>query len=597
MPESTPPSVGGRYRLSEELGRGGMGVVWSAHDEVLDRAVALKQVLLPDWVAAKEREQAFTRVLREARSAARLRHPGVITIHDVVMHEGSPWIVMELLPAESLHEVVDRWGPLTEDVAVEIGVKLLDALHAAHAVGITHRDVKPGNVLLLDDGGVVLTDFGVAHVADSPTITGTGMLLGSPAFMAPERLEGRPATAASDLWALGATLYTAVEGDPPYRGPTPVAVLASILMSEPRPMERADRLRGVIAGLMAKDPGERMDFSTARAALVRAGGHPEVTGSRALADLVRLADEAEARGGLGTSSSGWFRSPAVDHSTAGRTSAPHRTGTGWEARGADMRRAPADQAPSDQTPDVHGHGSGVHERGSGVHERGSGVHERGSGVHERGSGVHEDRRRHSGSSHHDDDAGPFTHHLGADLEHGAPDGLAPRDTGTWRAPLAGVGAALTLVGLAGYSLPRLLRQLSVDGVAFSPLLATAVMTTGLTLVALCVRGDLLSGNRVAEWALRLLPLVALQASVTDWLGAQPTAPTSHILLAAWSGAVAARAWMIAKPPAAALGTAAVGFTLAAMAQANHLKPEVVAISWFLTVLWMIWAARRTSAGV
>ncbi|NUT43586.1 MAG: serine/threonine protein kinase [Thermoactinospora sp.] len=542
MPESTPPSVGGRYRLAEELGRGGMGVVWSAHDEVLDRAVALKQVLLPDWVAAKEREQAFTRVLREARSAARLRHPGVITIHDVVMHEGSPWIVMELLPAESLHEVVDRWGPLTEDVAVEIGVKLLDALHAAHAVGITHRDVKPGNVLLLDDGGVVLTDFGVAHVADSPTITGTGMLLGSPAFMAPERLEGRPATAASDLWALGATLYTAVEGDPPYRGPTPVAVLASILMSEPRPMERADRLRGVIAGLMAKDPGERMDFSTARAALVRAGGHPEVTGSRALADLVRLADEADARGGLGASSSGWFRTPGA--STGASSGAPLEASSG---------------ASSGAT------GASVASRGA--------------------TGASEVRA-------HQVDAEPLTHQLGADLEH---DELAPRDTAAWRAPLTGVGAALTLVGLAGYSLPRLLRQLSIDTTAFSPLLATAVMATGLTLVALCVRGDLLSGNRVAEWALRLLPLVALQAAVTDWLGAQPTAPTSSILLAAWSGAVAARAWTIARPPAAALGTGAVGFTLAAMAQANHLKPEVVAISWFLAALWMIWAARRTSA--
>ncbi|MFI6816235.1 protein kinase [Nonomuraea sp. NPDC050328] len=294
MPDSPPQLVGGRYRLADELGRGGMGVVWRARDEILDRAVALKQVLLPDWVSGKERERAFERVLREARSAARLRHAGVVTIHDVVLDEGYPWIVMELLPAESLHEVVDRWGPLTEEVAVEIGVKLLDALQAAHNAGITHRDVKPGNVLLLDDGGVVLTDFGVAHVADSPTITGTGMLLGSPAFMAPERLEGKPATAASDLWALGATLYNAVEGAPPYRGPTPVAVLAAILMSEPRPPQRAGRLRPVIEGLMARDPADRMSHGAARAALIRAGGHPERTGSRALADLVRQADEAEA---------------------------------------------------------------------------------------------------------------------------------------------------------------------------------------------------------------------------------------------------------------------------------------------------------------
>ncbi|MGV9306865.1 serine/threonine-protein kinase, partial [Nonomuraea sp. NPDC003727] len=290
--------VGGRYLLSDELGRGGMGVVWRAHDQVLDRPVALKQVLVPGWMADKDRERAFARVLREARAAARLRNPYVITIHDVVMDEGHPWIVMELLAASSLAQAVARTGPLPEPVAADIGVKVLDALRTAHTAGITHRDVKPANVLLLDDGGVVLTDFGIAHVADSPTLTATGMLMGSPAYMAPERLEGAPATEASDLWALGATLYTAVEGVPPYPMDSPVAIMAAILMREPRPMRRADRLEGVVLGLMRKDPAERLSHEPAAAALRRVAARPpgeegrRRRGSRALAALVRDPDAA-----------------------------------------------------------------------------------------------------------------------------------------------------------------------------------------------------------------------------------------------------------------------------------------------------------------
>ncbi|WP_431896342.1 protein kinase domain-containing protein [Nonomuraea sp. bgisy101] len=284
--------VGGRYLLSDELGRGGMGAVWRAHDQVLDRPVALKQVLVPGWMGEKDRERAFERVLREARAAARLRNPYVITIHDVVMDEGHPWIVMELLPASSLAQVLERTGPLPEQVAADIGVKVLEALRTAHAAGITHRDVKPANVLLLDDGGVVLTDFGIAHVADSPTLTATGMLMGSPAYMAPERLEGAPASEASDLWALGATLYTAVEGVPPYPMDSPVAVLAAILMREPRPMRLAVRLEGVVQGLLRKDPQERLSHESAAAVLSRVATRSQEetrrrAGSRALAALVR----------------------------------------------------------------------------------------------------------------------------------------------------------------------------------------------------------------------------------------------------------------------------------------------------------------------
>ncbi|MBE1558280.1 serine/threonine-protein kinase [Nonomuraea africana] len=285
--------VGGRYLLAEELGRGGMGAVWRAHDQVLDRPVALKQVLVPGWMGERDRERAFERVLREARATARLRNPYVITIHDVVMDEGHPWIVMELLPASSLEQVLERSGPLPERVVADIGVKLLEALRAAHAAGITHRDVKPANVLLLDDGGVVLTDFGIAHVANSPTLTATGMLMGSPAYMAPERLEGEPAGEASDLWALGATLYAAVEGVPPYPRDSPVAVMAAILMREPRPMRLGARLLPVVEGLLRKSPQERLTAEAASVALAAVAGrrHGGETrrreGSRALAVLVR----------------------------------------------------------------------------------------------------------------------------------------------------------------------------------------------------------------------------------------------------------------------------------------------------------------------
>lgn len=281
--------IGGRYLLSDELGRGGMGTVWRAHDRVLDRAVALKEVAMPPWVAGADRERAYERVLREARATARLRHPGVITIHDVVLDGGRPWIVMELLAAESLADLLVRAGPVPELAVAEIGLKLLEALRAAHEAGITHRDVKPGNVLLVKDGGVVLSDFGIAHVADSATLTASGMLMGSPAYLAPERIEGQAAGPGSDLWALGATLYSAVEGAAPFQGPTPVALLANILMHEARPMRLAQRTKPVIEGLMSKDPAQRLDAGQAMAALVRAGaGHGRMrAGSPALAALVR----------------------------------------------------------------------------------------------------------------------------------------------------------------------------------------------------------------------------------------------------------------------------------------------------------------------
>ncbi|MFI6322148.1 serine/threonine-protein kinase [Nonomuraea sp. NPDC050556] len=259
--------VGGRYRLAGELGRGGMGAVWRAHDELLDRPVALKEVLLPQWVTPEDREQTFARVLREARAAARLRHPSVVTVYDVVTEDGHPWIAMELLPAVSLEERIRSSGPLPEREAARIGLQVLDALRVAHAAGIMHRDIKPANVMLLDDGGVVLTDFGIAQIEGDSQLTASGMLVGSPGFMAPERIQGVKAGAAADLWSLGATLYSAVEGRQPFHRSTPMAVLAAVLTQPQEPMTKADLLRPVIEGLLEKDAAVRMTHADAATAL------------------------------------------------------------------------------------------------------------------------------------------------------------------------------------------------------------------------------------------------------------------------------------------------------------------------------------------
>lgn len=268
--------VGGRYRLAGELGRGGMGVVWRAHDELLDRPVALKEVLLPSSVTQADREEALARVMREARAAARLRHSSVVTIYDVVTEDGHPWIAMELLPAVSLDDRIRDSGPLTEDEAAEMGLQILDALRVAHREGIMHRDIKPANVMLLDGGGAVLTDFGIAQIQGDAKLTATGMLVGSPGFMAPERIEGtKEAGGASDLWSLGATLYAAVEGRQPFHRSTPMAVLAAVLTQPSEPMTNARLLAPVINGLLEKDPEARMTREQAVEALQHLRPEPE----------------------------------------------------------------------------------------------------------------------------------------------------------------------------------------------------------------------------------------------------------------------------------------------------------------------------------
>ncbi|WP_176580269.1 serine/threonine protein kinase [Microtetraspora malaysiensis] len=257
VPEGQGRLVGRRYRLLSPVGRGGMGMVWHAHDVLLDRDVAVKELLLPFGLDQAGLQGAHQRMLREARSAARLSHPGIVTVHDVVEEDGRPWIVMELVRAWSLEQAVRQSGPLPVVQAAEIGVRVLDALRHAHGAGILHRDVKPGNVLLTADR-VVLTDFGIAAIEGDVSITQTGLLMGSPAYIPPERLQGRPITHAADLWSFGATLYAAVEGRPPYEGADAVAVLGSVLTREPARPRRAGALLPVIQGLLRKNPADRI---------------------------------------------------------------------------------------------------------------------------------------------------------------------------------------------------------------------------------------------------------------------------------------------------------------------------------------------------
>jgi eukaryotic-like serine/threonine-protein kinase len=257
--------VAGRYRLLQQLGRGAMGIVWQGRDELLDRDVAVKQIALPPMASEAEERLSFQRTLREARTAARLNHPSVITVFDVVEEDGMPWIVMELIKARPLDQVIAEDGPLTPAQAAQLGLSLLDALSSAHTAGVLHRDVKPSNVLISPEGKAILTDFGIATVQGEPGMTQAGMIAGTPGFSPPERVRGADATPASDLWSLGATLYAAVEGRGPFdRAGGSAAIVASIA-TEPAPKApSAGPLASVIDLLLRTDPAQRPDAAAAR---------------------------------------------------------------------------------------------------------------------------------------------------------------------------------------------------------------------------------------------------------------------------------------------------------------------------------------------
>ncbi|WP_329016526.1 serine/threonine-protein kinase [Streptomyces sp. NBC_00690] len=272
MPENQ--LIAGRYRLLGPLGEGGMGVVWRARDEVLAREVAVKEVRSPVGLSSADERRLYQRLEREAWAAGRISHRGVVTVYDVVTDGGRPWIVMELVRGLALSDVLESDGPLTPQRAAQIGADVLTALGAAHEAGVLHRDVKPGNVLIANDGRVVLTDFGIAEVAGTSALTMTGELIGSPEYLAPERAQGHAPGPASDLWSLGVLLYTAVQGVSPFRREQALSTLRAVVDEEPSIPHLAGELAPVIEGLLRKNPDERLTAAAAHRLLrvVAAGG-------------------------------------------------------------------------------------------------------------------------------------------------------------------------------------------------------------------------------------------------------------------------------------------------------------------------------------
>ncbi|MEU0112962.1 serine/threonine-protein kinase [Streptomyces bobili] len=317
--------IAGRYRLLAKLGHGGMGTVWRAKDETVDREVAVKEPRVPDHLPERERANAFERMRREARAAARLDHPSVVNVHDVAVVDGQPWIVMELIHGRSLGAALEE-GTLGVREAARIGLEVLGALEAAHTAGILHRDVKPDNVLLGRHDRVVLTDFGIAQIEGETNLTDTGGFVGSPEFIAPERVLGQRPGPASDLWSLGVVLYAATEGVSPFRRSNTPATLQSVLNAAPAPPAATQGpLAEAINGLLEKDPARRPQAAQVRALLERAANPPAPAPTRMVTAPVALAPDV--RGPIG----GWSV-----RASAGRAGWGLRVGTRlfWTGLGA-----------------------------------------------------------------------------------------------------------------------------------------------------------------------------------------------------------------------------------------------------------------------
>ena len=346
--------IAGRYRLEAPIGRGAMGVVWRARDQLLDRDVADKEVQIAETLTDEEKANAYQRTLREAKTAARLNHPGVVTVYDVAEDGGRPWIVMQLVSAQSLDQVLATSGPLSARRTAEMGRQLLAALSVAHAAGVMHRDVKPSNVLLGGDDRAVLTDFGIATFAGDPRLTQTGMVMGSPGFTAPERIRGEDATPASDLWSLGATLYAAVEGHGPYEGRGGAITTMSAIINQDAPQAAgAGALAPVIAALLRREPSDRPDAITAARMITAVLPQlPARTGSAPAGYEATALSEASAPPGATTLDRS--ASPAPDQTPAGGSLATPLAGGATPGSGQ-----PALSQTSPTTPQpVLGHPSG-----------------------------------------------------------------------------------------------------------------------------------------------------------------------------------------------------------------------------------------------
>jgi serine/threonine protein kinase len=338
--------LAGRYRLQAELGRGGMGRVWRGHDELLDRPVAVKEVTL-DQRPQPEREALLRRTMSEARLAAQLSHPHIAAVYDVVVADERPWIVLQLVRAPSLADVLAERGALAPAAVATIGLQVLEALQVAHAAGIVHRDVKPANILLDADDHAVLTDFGLAASLQQPPgraragLTETGLVVGTPAYIAPERARGAAPAPSSDLWSLGVTLYTAVEGRCPFEQGGALATLSAVLTAEPAPFHLAGPLAPLLKGLLDKDPAHRTGIDAARHHLHRINApSPDqmpATGAIAAAPAT-AARPAEAA------------VPAVSAVSGATSPSPSPTGTGSAVGTASSpapQESPADRPAAD----------------------------------------------------------------------------------------------------------------------------------------------------------------------------------------------------------------------------------------------------------
>ncbi|WP_217167080.1 serine/threonine-protein kinase [Streptomyces sp. AC512_CC834] len=283
--------IAGRYRLHERLGRGGMGIVWRATDQLLAREVAVKALPLDETLSAAEARRRRERTLREARAVAQLRHPHVIVVHDVVEDDERAYMVMELVDGGSLADRVLTRGPVDAGEAARIGIALLDALRTAHTAGILHRDVKPSNVLIAEDGRVVLTDFGVAQVAGATTLTESGSFVGSPEYTAPERMSGAGTGPESDLWSLGVLLCAVLSGASPFHRDSLGGVLHAVVTDEIRPPAQAGPLLPVVRGLLERDPRRRLDAASAQRmlrAFLSTGRTPATPASPGTGELRRV---------------------------------------------------------------------------------------------------------------------------------------------------------------------------------------------------------------------------------------------------------------------------------------------------------------------